>query len=61
MKPGVAVGGPIIEDKLGFRLSAFYRYDGGYVDRLNTDPDPGEEQYRTLDLDPTTPPQGAGS
>ena len=53
---GVAVGGPIIEDKLGFRLSAFYRYDGGYVDRVNTDPEPGEEAYRTLDLDPTTPP-----
>jgi outer membrane receptor protein involved in Fe transport len=29
---GAAGGGPIIEDKLGFRVSAWYRNDGGYVD-----------------------------
>ncbi len=29
---GAAVGGPIVEDKLGFRLSAYVRHDGGYVD-----------------------------
>ncbi|MDA5195005.1 TonB-dependent receptor [Govanella unica] len=28
-----AVGGPILEDKLGFRVSAYYRHDGGWVDR----------------------------
>ena len=33
---GVAVGGPIIEDKLGFRASVWYRTDGGFVDRLDT-------------------------
>ena len=30
---GVAVGGPIIQDKLGFRVSAFYQRQGGWVDR----------------------------
>lgn len=29
---GAAVGGPLITDTLGFRVSAWYRYDGGYVD-----------------------------
>jgi outer membrane receptor protein involved in Fe transport len=29
---GAAVGGPIVDDKLGFRLSAWGRRDGGYVD-----------------------------
>ena len=32
---GLAVGGPIVEDKLGFRASAWYRRDGGYVDRVD--------------------------
>jgi outer membrane receptor protein involved in Fe transport len=32
---GLAVGGPIVPDKLGFRLSAWYRNDGGFVDRQN--------------------------
>lgn len=31
---GAAVGGPIVEDKLGFRASAYYRRDGGYIDRV---------------------------
>ncbi|WP_206435798.1 TonB-dependent receptor [Tsuneonella rigui] len=31
---GVAVGGPIIQDKLGFRVSGYHRRDGGYVDRI---------------------------
>ena len=29
---GAAVGGPLVEDKLGFRFSADYRHDGGWVD-----------------------------
>lgn len=29
---GIAVGGPIIEDKLGFRASVFSRHTGGYID-----------------------------
>lgn len=32
---GVAMGGPLIEDKLGFRLSAWARRDGGWVDRVD--------------------------
>ena len=31
---GVAAGGPIIENVLGFRLSASFRRDGGWVDRV---------------------------
>ncbi len=32
---GVAIGGPIIAGRLGFRASAWYRRDGGYVDRID--------------------------
>ena len=32
---GLALGGPIVEDKLGFRVSVDHRRDGGYVDRLD--------------------------
>jgi iron complex outermembrane receptor protein len=32
---GVAVGGPIVQDKLGFRASAFHRRTAGYVDAVN--------------------------
>jgi iron complex outermembrane receptor protein len=32
---GVAAGGPVITDVLGFRASAWYRSDGGFVDRIN--------------------------
>jgi iron complex outermembrane recepter protein len=32
---GVAVGGPIVADELGFRVSAWTRHDGGWVDRVD--------------------------
>ena len=32
---GAAVGGPIVDDRLGFRASVFYRRDGGYIDAVN--------------------------
>ena len=32
---GSAIGAPIIEDKLGFRISAWHRRDGGYIDHAN--------------------------
>ena len=32
---GAAVGGPIIKDKLGFRASAWYRQDGGWIDQID--------------------------
>jgi iron complex outermembrane receptor protein len=35
---GGAFGGPIIQDKLGFRVSAFYREEGGYVDGIRGTP-----------------------
>jgi outer membrane receptor protein involved in Fe transport len=31
---GAAVGGPIVEGKIGFRASGYYRRDGGWVDRV---------------------------
>ncbi len=34
---GLAVGGPIIDDKLGFRVSGWSRNDGGYIDRVSPD------------------------
>ena len=30
---GVATGGPIVEDRLGFRVSGWFREDGGFIDR----------------------------
>jgi iron complex outermembrane recepter protein len=32
---GGAVGGPIVQDKLGFRASVWGRRDGGWIDRVN--------------------------
>ena len=32
---GAAAGGPIVNDKLGFRISAWGRRDGGYIDRVD--------------------------
>lgn len=34
---GLAAGGPLIVDKLGFRVSGRYRRDGGFVDRIDRD------------------------
>ena len=38
---GLAHGGPIIDGTLGFRASAWYRYDGGWINRV--DPTTGEQ------------------
>ncbi len=32
---GAAMGGPIVQDKLGFRVSAWGRRDGGWIDRVD--------------------------
>jgi iron complex outermembrane recepter protein len=32
---GVAYGGPIVPDELGFRLSGWHREDGGYIDNVS--------------------------
>ena len=34
---GIAVGGPLIDNKLGARASIWYRKDGGWIDRINPD------------------------
>lgn len=40
---GLAVGGPIIDNVLGFRVSASYRKDGGWVDRVRYTPGPSSQ------------------
>jgi iron complex outermembrane receptor protein len=35
---GAAFGGPIVSDTLGFRMSAWHRRDGGYVEHLSAIP-----------------------
>ena len=32
---GSAIGGPIVEDKLGFRISAYHRKDSGWIDKTD--------------------------
>jgi outer membrane receptor protein involved in Fe transport len=32
---GGSLGGPLLKDKIGFRLSAWTRHDGGFVDRVD--------------------------
>lgn len=41
---GIAVGGPISEGKLGFRLSGWHRRDGGYVDHVSFIPGGVQEE-----------------
>jgi outer membrane receptor protein involved in Fe transport len=53
---GLAVGGPLIEDKLGFRASISASRVGGYIDHVNpltrktTDEDSNSENHRTMRL-----------
>jgi outer membrane receptor protein involved in Fe transport len=45
---GVALGGPIAHDRLGFRASAFHRREGGYIDGVSgsmTANDPSGARY----------------
>ncbi len=42
---GIAVGGPIIQDELGYRISVWDRQDGGWVNHV--DPVPGPD-YETI-------------
>lgn len=44
-----AVGGPIVKDKIGFRVSAYYRRNGGWIDDVDgtyTITDPTAASYR---------------
>lgn len=54
---GVAVGAPIKEDVLGVRLSAYFRRDGGYIDRV--EPVSGNMVDRNADWQNTTVLRGA--
>lgn len=47
---GIAHGGPIIDNELGFRVSAWFRQDGGWVDRY--------DPYTGTVVDPNTNRQG---
>jgi iron complex outermembrane receptor protein len=38
---GLAVGGPIVQDELGYRVSVWDRQDGGWVNRIDAIPGPG--------------------
>ena len=48
---GAAIGGPIIDNVLGFRVSVSFRRDGGYVDRVSY-----TRATATPATDPLTPP-----
>ena len=52
---GGAFGAPIIEDKLAFRISASYRYDAGWVDRVGYTLSPSAETYAPPGTPPPTP------
>lgn len=54
---GAAIGGPIIKDTLGFRLSASYRRDGGYIDQI--DATTGKELNSDVNWSRTTVVRGA--
>jgi outer membrane receptor protein involved in Fe transport len=34
---GIAIGGPLVEGTFGARITAWYRKDGGWIDRINPD------------------------
>ena len=42
---GAAVGIPLSEDKLALRVSAWHRFEGGYIDRMNYDRPNGGGPY----------------
>src|SRR5579863_4016775 len=47
---GAAAGGPLIEDKLGFRISAWGRRDGGWIDRVDYQTlEPTQKNANTVD------------
>ncbi len=46
---GIAMGGPIVQDEVGYRFSAWVRSDGGYVNRVNPIPGPGFDSVVATD------------
>lgn len=58
---GIAVGGPIVKDTIAFRVSAWHRRDGGYVDRIQYDRPAGGPVYlSTCFVTPASCPLTAG-
>jgi iron complex outermembrane receptor protein len=53
---GGAFGAPVVEDKLGVRVSAYYRRTGGFVDRrpVNTATPNSTERYEDVNSSETT-------
>ena len=55
---GSAVGGPIVDGRIGFRASVYYRKDGGFIDAVNgtsTVLDPTGSLYgKSVDFTPTS-------
>lgn len=49
---GLAVGGPIVQDKLGFRASAYRAHSGGWIDRQSWQ-DPGDREENANGIDTT--------
>ncbi len=53
---GLAAGGPIITDTLGFRMSAWFRKDGGFINEVDpfngalTDPDANRDETKAFRL-----------
>ena len=45
---GAAVGGPLIEDKIGFRVSAWHRKDAGWIDRVDNASISASNPYGTI-------------
>ena len=59
---GVAVGGPIVADKVAFRVSAWHRRDGGYVDPMQYDrPGNGGPYASDFFLNPFIAPYNAAA
>jgi outer membrane receptor protein involved in Fe transport len=54
---GAAVGGPIVEDRVGFRVSAYFREDGGYIDAVS--PASGRVDRRNVNYTDTAALRGA--
>jgi outer membrane receptor protein involved in Fe transport len=49
---GIAVGGPLVEGTFGARITAWYRKDGGWIDRVN--PDTGALEDKRANHNETT-------
>lgn len=49
---GAAVGGPVLEDRIGFRVSAYHRREGGWIDHVSWQ-DPTLNEKNSNDVETT--------